>query len=221
MPRIWFITGTDTDVGKTVLTLLLARVLESRGASYVALKPFCSGGRNDAEQLYRVQEKRLTLDQINPWHYSQPVTPAWAARSSGKKVVCKDVLGWVRGIRPRSEHLLIEGAGGLLSPLGEDFGARELIVGLRAIPLVVCRNRLGAINQARLVFAALPSGSAARARLILMDPHEPDCSTGSNPEVLAQFLGGHRIHRLPWLSMGPWQSMALDLQERVLNLLDP
>jgi len=205
--QIWFITGTDTDVGKTVLTVLLARLLMERAEPFRAIKPFCSGGRADAEMLFRAQQGRVSLDQINPWHFRQPVTPLLAARAAGRRVTLEMVIKFIRSITPVSPMLLVEGAGGLLSPLGDGFGARELIVALKAMPLVVCRNRLGAINQARLVFAALPSGAAARARLILMDPPRPDASTRTNHEVLSAFLGRQRITRLPWFSAGIWEPL--------------
>lgn len=204
-PQIWFITGTDTGVGKTVLAVLIARLLASRPEPFRVVKPFCSGGRSDAEQLFRAQGAQFPLDQINPWHFRQPVTPSLAAQSAGIQITLEDVLRFLRSIRPVPERLVVEGAGGLLSPLGEGFGARELIVALKATPLVVCPNRLGAINQARLVFAALPPGAASRARLILMDPPRPDHVTRSNVEVLAAFLGRTRIHRLPWFSEGIWE----------------
>jgi len=218
--QIWFITGTDTDVGKTVLTVLLARLLMEQAEPFRAIKPFCSGGRTDAEMLFRAQQGRVSLDQINPWHFRQPVTPLLAARAEGQRVTLEMVIEFIRSITPVPPKLLVEGAGGLLSPLGDGFGARELIVSLKAMPLVVCRNRLGAINQARLVFAALPSGASARARLILMDPPRPDASTSTNLEVLAAFLGRQRITRLPWFSAGIWEPLSRHTKsqlERVIS----
>jgi dethiobiotin synthetase len=95
--------------------------------------------------------------------------------------------------------LLVEGAGGLLSPLGENFDSRDLIAALRATPMVVCPNRLGAVNQVLLTLAALPRSASCRARVVLMSPSKPDASTSTNVSLLAEFLDAKRIFCLPWL----------------------
>ena len=101
-------------------------------------------------------------------------------------------------MQKRFDVVLIEGAGGLLSPLGEDFNSRDLVTALRATPMVVCPNRLGAVNQVLLILEALPPGTAAKARVVLMSPPEPDASTGTNAKLLAEFFDKERIFRLPW-----------------------
>jgi dethiobiotin synthetase len=201
--RIWFITGSDTQVGKTFLTVLLASHLARRRERFAAVKPFCSGDRTDAELIHQAQRGGLELNAINPWHFQQPVTPSLAARQEGREVTLRMALTFLRKASIGMPRLLIEGAGGLLSPLGRGFSARELIVRLNATPLVVCPNRLGAINQSRLVFAALPTRLARRGHLVLMDPERPDASTSSNEQVLAEHLSPDRIHRLPWCANGP------------------
>src|SRR5207244_10083399 len=115
--RILFITGTDTGVGKTVLTSLLARHLRERGVAVAALKPICSGGRADARVLHFSQNGAVTLDEINPWHFRAPLAPLLAARREHRRVDLAKVLAHVRRVQRRFEVILVEGAGGLLSPL--------------------------------------------------------------------------------------------------------
>jgi dethiobiotin synthetase len=133
-PRTIFITGTDTGVGKTVLTGLLLAHLRDNGVSCLATKPFCSGGREDAELLYALQQGELTLDQINPFYFDEPLAPFVAARAHRRSVRLDAVLNHIRsitfpqlpaqGIRGKNSKvedspiLLIEGVGGLLVPLG-------------------------------------------------------------------------------------------------------
>ena len=197
--RTFVITGTDTGVGKTVLTCLLAGHLRRAGLPVAALKPFCSGGREDARALQAALGGALTLDEVNPWHFRAPLAPARAARMEHRPIQLSRVLQAVRRVQRRFPFVLVEGAGGLLSPLGEDFTARDLIVALRATPLVVGPNRLGAINQVLLVVHALPDGASRRARIVLMAPPEPDASSRSNVEMLGEALGPERVHALPWL----------------------
>lgn len=199
----YFITGTDTGVGKTVLTALLVRRLRARGIAARAVKPLCSGGREDAQILRAAQNGALSLDEINPWHFRAPLAPLLAARRDGVRVRRQEVVSYLHQLRAGWEILLVEGAGGLLSPLGEDFNARDLIRALRATPLVVCPNRLGAVNQALLVLAALSPGAARRAQLVLMSQSGPDLSAHSNFSLLREKLGRERAHSLPWFTEKP------------------
>ena len=195
----FFITGTDTRVGKTVLTALLTRHLRERGVNAVALKPICSGGRDDACALRAAMNAALTSDEINPWHFHAPLAPLLAARRERKQVKLADVLAHVRTIQKRFDVMLVEGAGGLLSPLGGNFDSRDLITALGATPMVVCPNRLGAVNQVLLTLAALPRSASRRARVVLMSPSKPDSSTNTNAGLLAEFLDAKRIFCLPRL----------------------
>jgi dethiobiotin synthetase len=195
----FFITGTDTGVGKTVLTALLTRHLRERGVNAVALKPICSGGRDDARALRAAMNAALTSDEINPWHFHAPLAPLLAARRERKQVKLADVLAHVRTMQKRFEVVLVEGAGGLLSPLGGNFDSRDLITALCATPMVVCPNRLGAVNQVLLTLAALPRSASCRARVVLMSPSKPDASTNTNVSLLAEFLDAKRIFCLPRL----------------------
>jgi len=198
MKPVFFITGTDTGAGKTVLTVLLTRFLCECGIPAAALKPVCSGNRDDARALRAAAEGAWSLDQINPWHFRAPIAPLLAARREHKRVRLADVLAHIRRIQKRPRVLLIEGAGGLLSPLGEHFNSRDLVVALGARPIVVCPNRLGAVNQVLLTIEALPKKFRSRARVVLISPVKPDASTGTNAELLAESFDAKRIFRLPW-----------------------
>jgi dethiobiotin synthetase len=199
MKQTLFITGTDTGVGKTVLAALLACHLRERGISAAALKPVCSGGRGDARALHAALNGALTPDEINPWHFRAPIAPLLAARREHRQVRLADVLAHVRAMQKRFEVVLMEGAGGLLSPLGENFDSRDLIAALRATPIVVCPNRLGVVNQVLLTLAALPRSASCRARVVLMSPSKPDASTSTNAGLLAEFFDAKKIFELPWL----------------------
>ena len=194
------ITGTDTAVGKTVVASLLASHLRRSGLAVAALKPFCSGGRDDAVALREAAGGLLGLEETNPWHFPAALAPLLAARQAGRSVRLPEVLAWARRIRRGFDLTLIEGAGGLLSPLGEGFDARHLIIALRALPIVVSPNRLGAVNQVRLVLAALPAAAAASAQLVLVNPPRVDRAGRGNPALLAEYVGHDRVHVLPWLS---------------------
>jgi dethiobiotin synthetase len=211
MKRTLFITGTDTGVGKTALTALLTRFLRERGVSAVALKPVCSGGRGDARALHAAMNGALTLDEINPWHFRASIAPSLAARHEKKPVKLSQVLAHVRALQKRFEVVLVEGAGGLLSPLGEDFNSRDLITTLRATPIVVAQNKLGAVNHILLTLEALPKNRRANARIVLMSPLKPDGPAKTNAKLLAG-LTSAEIFPLP--RPGKKSAAAKNLQVR-------
>jgi dethiobiotin synthetase len=199
MKQTFFITGTDTGVGKTVLTALLTRFLRERGIIVAALKPVCSGTRADACALHTAMNSALTLDEINPWHFRVPIAPLLAARKENRRVKLPQILSHIRALQKRFDVLLVEGAGGLLSPLGENFNSRDLISALHAIPIVVAQNKLGAVNHILLTLEALPKNLRSKARIVLFSQPKPDAAAASNAKLLARFYPAGKISRLPWL----------------------
>jgi dethiobiotin synthetase len=213
--KIVFVTATDTGVGKTLLTALLLCHLRRRGARALALKPFCSGGRGDAELLHELQDGDLTLAEINPFYFPEPVAPLVSARLHKRRIPLDQVIQHISSIAARVEQippphiadlrkitkskiqnfLLIEGSGGLLVPLGEGYTVRDLIARLDCHVLVVSRNQLGTINHTLLTLEGLtapPPPSSLRAsrwKVVLMDsPPSRDLSRRTNPSILAELL---------------------------------
>ena len=202
-PTLLFITGTDTGVGKTTFAALLTRHLRADGVRVAALKPVCSGGRGDAHALREAAGKVLPLEEVNPWHFRAALSPLLAARKEKKRVRLREVVAHIRRVAKRFEVVVVEGAGGLLSPLGEDFDSRDLIQALAATPIIVCPNKLGAVNQVRLVLGALPKAAARRASIILVNPARPDAASRTNLGVLKKFVEPDRLGIMPWLRVKP------------------
>lgn len=196
--KVIFVTGTDTGVGKTVVAALLTRELRARGVRVAALKPVCSGDRRDARALRKAAGCVLSLDDVNPWHYKAALAPVLAARAEGRSLTLVEVDRVIRAMAARFDAVIVEGAGGLLSPLGEGFDSRDLIRG-KAMVIVVAPNRLGAVNQARLVIESLPRFAGRIAPVVLVGPRKPDSAAESNPVLLGEFIGSDRVHLLPWM----------------------
>ncbi len=119
--KIIFVTGTDTGVGKTILTGLLVHHLRSSGVHALAMKPFCSGGRADVRLLRAMQDGELAEDEINPFYFPEPIAPLISARQHKRAIPLAQVIQRIQEIAARCECLVIEGSGGLLVPLGMDF----------------------------------------------------------------------------------------------------
>lgn len=217
MKPMFFITGTDTGVGKTVLTTLLAGYLCDRRIRVAALKPVCSGGRGDARLLCHATGGALALDRVNPWHFRAPIAPLLAARRERRAVGLAEVLAHIRAVRKDFDVVLVEGAGGLLSPLGEGFDSRDLISALRATPIIVAPNQLGMVNQVLLTLEALPKTLRQRARVVLVSPPRADSATASNAGLLAELAVG-RVYCLPWFG-GKFSAGVFLSHRRVRRIL--
>lgn len=220
MGQVIFVTGTDTNVGKTLLTALLLRHIRSSGRHALAMKPFCSGGRSDARILRAAQDNELPLDTVNPYPFREPVAPLVAARRQGIHVPMRDVLKRIEQLQRRCEILLVEGAGGLFVPLGESFTVADLITALRCRVIVVAANRLGVINHVLLTVRALPKASRRKATIVLMQSPQKNLATRTNAELIAEFSGGREVFELPFLGKTPMISGQMKKNEKKLrNLL--
>lgn len=208
-PRIIFVTGTDTGVGKTLLTGLLLHCLRQSGCHALAMKPFSSGTQADAELLRTLQDSELTLDQVNPFFFPEPLAPLVAARKHHCSIRLPQVLRSIRPVASRCECLLIEGVGGLLVPLGEGFTVRDLIAKLACEVIVVAPNRLGTINHTLLTIGALQHIEINGLKTILMTPGARDSSTSSNPPTLAELLAPIPVFSIGFLGRNPLRPRAL------------
>jgi dethiobiotin synthetase len=186
--RIIFITGTDTGVGKTLLTALLLQHYRLNGKQALAIKPFCSGDRKDAVFLQAALDNELSLDQINPFYFSAPVAPLVAIREIGITIRMKTVLDYIRKIAASCEILLIEGAGGVLVPLGENYFVSDLINALKCEVIIVARNSLGTINHTLLSAKILKKIHAEQLRVVLMGRKKIDASSATNKDILTELL---------------------------------
>ncbi len=201
--RIIFVTGTDTGVGKTLLTGLLLHHLRDAGTPALAMKPFCSGGTADVDLLQSLQPGELTTREMNPFYFSEPVAPLVAARRRHRTIELPDVTRAIFEIAARCPCLLIEGSGGLLVPLGEGFTVADLIAKLRCETLVVSRNRLGTINHTLLTVRALQDTGNQRLKVVMMGCPKRDVSSRSNVATLAGLLAPVPAVEVPFLGPKP------------------
>jgi dethiobiotin synthetase len=196
MKNIIFITGTDTGVGKTVLTSLLTRFLRDEGCDALAMKPFCSGSRGDARLLRAAGDDLLTLDEINPFYFEKPVAPA-ADGGRGKIVSLDTVMGKIRAVSDRCDVLLVEGSGGLLVPLGKNYTIADVIAGLGCPALVVSRNRLGTISHTLLTVRVMESVGIKEIGIVVMEAGRPDISSRNNLRFIREMASSRPVFSVP------------------------
>jgi dethiobiotin synthetase len=188
MPH-YFITGTDTDVGKTYVTCLLLEALRREGKRAVGYKPVASGDRADAVALLSASaEETLTLDDVNPTWFKTPAAPYVAALMENRPVDVQALLDGFVALTARFDQVLVEGAGGWEVPLTESLTMGDLATRLGLPVLLVVNNKLGAINHTLLTLAAIKARGLECAGIILnhvADERHP--ASISNRAVLEHF----------------------------------
>lgn len=153
-----FIAGTDTAVGKTLVTGALASALVSKGVSVGVMKPVSCGGRQDCDFLLKCAGlKNEDLELVNPVALKHPLSPNVAARFEGKKIDLNRIRLAYRKLSDQYDIVVIEGCGGLLVPVTLGFCVIDLIPMLKARAILVSRAGLGAINHSLLSLEALKS----------------------------------------------------------------
>lgn len=199
--KIIFITGTDTGVGKTLLTALLLHHLRKTGVRALAMKPFCSGGLGDVKLLQSLQRGELSDAEMNPFYFKEPIAPLIAANKHRRNIRLSEVISHIKHVEKKCDCLLIEGSGGLLVPLGKGFTVADLIKKLDCQVIVVARNRLGTINHTWLTVHALRMVQKRDRELavVLMAPQKPDFSFFSNQKTLSALLKTIKILKIPFL----------------------
>ncbi len=174
-----FITGTDTGVGKTYVAAMIARCLAGGGLRVGVYKPAASGCQrrgaalvsDDAVALWEAAGRPADLEHVCPQRFEAPLAPHVAARVEGRTV---DVERLYRGIefwQPRSDVLLVEGVGGLMSPMADKTFVADLAKRFGFPLVVVSRNALGTINQTlQTVVAATAHFGLPIAGVVLNNP---------------------------------------------------
>jgi dethiobiotin synthetase len=207
--KIFFITGTDTGVGKTVLTASLLYHLRRKKIHALAMKPFCTGNREDVEILQKLQPGELSNAEVNPYFFPEPIAPAVAAQMHGEKIHLKQVLAKIFQIGNRCDVLLIEGFGGLMVPLGVNFLVRDLIAKSTCPVIVASRNQLGTINHTLLSVFALQEAVKEQIKIVMIEPEEADFSTKTNRKFLTEMIKS-KIFSIPFLGQKAASEEALE-----------
>jgi dethiobiotin synthetase len=171
MKQDWFITGTDTGVGKTHVTALLLAELRRQGIHAAAMKPIACGsdGRNDARIYHRIMKQEAPLDIINPVYLRSPLAPSVAARIEHRRINMMAIHRAYAHLAARYSVVLVEGAGGLMVPVKRDYFIADLARDMNLPVIVIARLNLGTINHTVLTVRQAQATGLNVAGIILND----------------------------------------------------
>ena len=183
------ITGTDTGVGKTVITVAMLKNARGSGIDCVGMKPICSGGNEDVIAILEAIDHAEPEHLVNPIWLRTPASPYAASVIEDRLLDMDSVRDAFQQLASSHDWVLVEGAGGLTVPITREYDFRDLARDLHLSVVIVAANRLGAINHTRLTVEAAKS-AGLDCRMVVINEVEPlsEPSQASNYGLLQDLL---------------------------------
>jgi len=198
-----FVTGTDTGVGKTVVSAALAWALKQSGKRVAVMKPLQTGtdsaGLMDIEFVQRVLGTDYPLDEVCPYRFPHPLAPLVASSLIGEKVDLERIRSAFHKLISNHDVVVVEGAGGLLVPITQDYLMSNLAFDLGMPILIATRPSLGTLNHTLLtVESAKARGLKVLGIVINQFPSNPGLAERTNPGLIVKMTGEPILGVLPF-----------------------
>jgi dethiobiotin synthetase len=203
-----FVTGTDTDCGKTEICLAVMSAMQEHGLQVLGMKPVASGcertrrgARSDDARRLRAQgSAEIAYEAVNPYAFEPPIAPHIAAGQSGSEIELSVICSAAQALAAQCDFLVIEGVGGWRVPLGPALFVSDLPRALDLPVLLVCGLKLGCINHTLLTAESI---RATGSRLIGWVANQVDPNMAARQEnlaTLAALIGAPCLGVIPWLT---------------------
>jgi dethiobiotin synthetase len=206
----FFITGTDTGVGKTLVAVALTRALVARAFRTAVMKPVAAGGtrtaegffNDDALELLAASNVKAPYEDVNPWLLSTPASPHLAARADGVAIRHDRILEAFRRLTAASDLVLVEGAGGWLAPISATETMADIAEKLALPIILVVGLRLGCLNHALLTREAIRARGLRFGGWIANQLAHEMPLAGANIDTLTSRFGLEPLGVVPCLGRG-------------------
>lgn len=197
-----FVTGTDTGVGKTMVTAAIAWNLKQAGRSVAVMKPLQTGtivsGPTDIEFVQEVLGSDHKVDVSCPYSFPDPVAPLVASMLAGERIQIDKIIESYNQLSANNDFVIVEGAGGLLVPILEDYFMSDLALDLDLPLLIVSRPNLGTINHSLLTIESAEKKGLEIAGVVISNfPWDPGIPEQTNPELLLSMTGVNMLGVIP------------------------
>ncbi|WP_418131846.1 dethiobiotin synthase [Variovorax sp. 375MFSha3.1] len=223
--RRWFVTGTDTGIGKTLVSSAMLSLLAGSGLRAVGMKPVAAGleevdgaWRNeDVEQLHAAGNVDAPLELRCPYLLRAPMSPHLAARQEGVSITLQPLLSAFEQLSAIADAVVVEGVGGFCVPFGDDFDSADLAVALKLPVILVVGLRLGCLNHALLSAEAIRARGLVLAGWVasMVDPSM--LAPQANLQTLRARLGAPLLGIVPHLEKPDASSAARHIDLRALR----
>ncbi len=220
-PRSLFVTGTDTGVGKTLVSAALLHALAQRHARVVGMKPVAAGlvpqgahwASEDVLMLRAASTLRVPPELDNPVALPEPLSPHLAAARAGRHVGVAELLAAQRALLARADVVLVEGAGGWRVPLNDSETLADLARAMAAPVVLVVGLRLGCLNHALLTAEAIRADGLQLAGWVANSVDPGMACRDENIDTLRQRLHAPLLGVVPWLAAPDPRAISLQLPE--------
>ena len=226
----FFITGTDTGVGKTVTTACLLSLYRKHRLNVGVMKPIetgvdpeCSSSANsDAKFLLEICQSSDPLSQVSPVRLKTPASPFQAAKIDNRAIDMDRIFNSFHQLSDKYDNLLVEGIGGLLVPLQPDYLVCDLIRDLGLPLLVVGKNALGTLNHTLLTLRAAEQAGIPVKGVILnrTEAGEKDAIESGHADIITEFSGIPVLGEIPFLGQISEKSFTDEFLEELEESLD-
>jgi dethiobiotin synthetase len=222
MEMSYFITGTDTGVGKTLISCALLHAFAAQGQRVVGMKPVAVGcdddGHNqDVQQLQAASNVLVSYGQINPYSFQNPIAPHIAAQNAGVRIDFARILTSYHELASQADVVIIEGVGGFRVPLNSKQDIADLALQLGLPVILVVGMRLGCLNHALLTVSAIEACGLKCAGWVANVLDADMLAVQDNIVALQQRLVAPLLGVVPWQSQPDAKRVALQLKLELLE----
>lgn len=215
----YFITGTDTGVGKTFVTCALLYTLKAQGIAAIGMKPIAAGGEmtpdglsnEDVKALHLASVVKLQSEDLNCYLLSEPIAPHIAAANEDIDIDLDVIRQRFDQLAELADVVLVEGVGGFIVPLGDNITTADLAQDLDLPVILVVGMRLGCLNHALLTQEAILARGLTLAGWVAnqIDPHMAELD--ANIEALEERIRAPLLGVIEWQKQPDAESVSLDL----------
>jgi dethiobiotin synthetase len=218
----YFITGTDTGVGKTLVSCALLHALAAQGRRVAGFKPVAAGcdkdGHNeDAVRLRAASTMELGYEQVNPYCLYEAIAPHIAAKNEDVRIELPRILAAYRELAGQTEEVIVEGAGGFLVPMNDKQTGADLAQVLRLPIILVVGMRLGCLNHAMLTMRAIGDYGLACAGWVANVLDEGMPALQQNIAALCERIEAPLLGVMPFMAYPDAKAMAGHLRLEILG----
>ena len=214
MTKTYFVTGTDTEVGKTIASCALLQAAGQLGYRTVGYKPVASGsemtadGLRNSDALALQRNSTLAVDYaaINPYTFAEPTSPHIISADEGRPIQAPVMSAGLRALEKQADWVLVEGAGGWLTPLSPTLSFADWVQTEQLPVILVVGVKLGCINHALLTAQAIRQAGLTLVGWVANDVTPPGKRHAEYMATLRRTLAAPLLGEIPWLSETPEQA---------------
>ena len=207
MNQSWFITGTDTEIGKTWCTLALIQHFKNQGLQVAGMKPIAAGchwnkagfRNSDAEQILQVSGLEVPYEWVNPYAFVPPIAPHLAAAQMGQTIELEHIISQYQHLAAQADTVVIEGVGGWRVPINATQSLKDIVLALDVPVILVVGLRLGCINHTLLSAETIIRDGCTLAGWIA-NPINPDFDAQGSIDTLTERLEVPLLAKMPCLA---------------------